>query len=304
MYRENKIVVIGSTNTDMVIKVDHLPNPGETILGDHFIMNQGGKGANQAVAIARLGGDVTFICKVGNDMFGNKAIEMFRKEGIETTYAGIADQEPSGMALINVDKKGENTIVVASGANNALTPQDIENAKSVIVGGDILLMQLEIPIETVEFAAKMANKHGAKVILNPAPARSLSNDLLGNLYMIIPNETEAEIFSGVKVVDWESAKAAADIISEKGVEIVIITLGSRGALVKERENYYEVPASKVNALDTTAAGDTFCAAVCVAIAEGKTVLDAVKFANKSASVTVTRIGAQTSLPYRNEIDCL
>ena len=199
---------------------------------------------------------------------------------------------------------GENSIAIASGANGSLSPEDIRKAQSTIEKGDILLMQLEIPIETVEYAAQIASEQGIKVILNPAPARALSNKLLQNLYMIIPNETEAEILSGVKVTDWESARKAADIISAKGVDIVVITLGSKGALIKEKDTFHEVPVPKVKAVDTTAAGDTFCGALCVALSEDVDVLDAVKFANKCASITVTRMGAPPSLPYRKEIDVL
>ena len=293
------IIVIGSCNTDMVIKADRLPVPGETIIGGSFMMNPGGKGANQAVAAARLKGNVHFIAKTGNDLFGKRSIEQYEDEGIHVDLP-----LPSGVALNMVDMNGENSIAIASGANGSLSPEDIRKAQPTIEKGDILLMQLEIPIETVEYAAQIASEQGIKVILNPAPARALSNKLLQNLYMIIPNETEAEILSGIKVTDWESARRAADIISAKGVDIVVITLGSKGALIKEKDTFHEVPVPKVKAVDTTAAGDTFCGALCVALSEDVDVLNAVKFANKCASITVTRMGAQPSLPYRKEIDVL
>ncbi|MEQ3081225.1 ribokinase [Bacteroides cellulosilyticus] len=298
------IIVIGSCNTDMVIKADRLPVPGETIIGGSFMMNPGGKGANQAVAAARLKGNVHFIAKTGNDLFGKRSIEQYEDEGIhvENIYSDLT--LPSGVALIMVDMNGENSIAIASGANGSLSPEDIRKAQPTIEKGDILLMQLEIPIETVEYAAQIASEQGIKVILNPAPARALSNKLLQNLYMIIPNETEAEILSGIKVTDWESARRAADIISAKGVDIVVITLGSKGALIKEKDTFHEVPVPKVKAVDTTAAGDTFCGALCVALSEDVDALNAVKFANKCASITVTRMGAQPSLPYRKEIDVL
>lgn len=189
------IVVVGSCNTDMVINVDHLPAPGETILGGSFLMNPGGKGANQAVAAARLGGDVYFITKTGNDLFGKRAIEQYQEEGIHVDYIQSDPELPSGVALITVDKKGENVISVASGANGALLPKDIEDARTLIENCELLLMQLEVPVETVEFSARIAHEKGKKVILNPAPAQTLSDELLKNLYMIVPNETEAEILT-------------------------------------------------------------------------------------------------------------
>ena len=299
-----KIIVIGSSNVDMVVRTSHLPAPGETILGGEFFMNQGGKGANQAVAIKRLGGNLIFMAKLGNDVLGRQSVGYFKKEGIDTRYIALDEDSASGVALISVDDHAENSIVVASGANMLLNEQDVDKVVEEMCEGDILLMQLEIPIETVEYAAQIASEQGIKVILNPAPARALSNKLLQNLYMIIPNETEAEILSGIKVTDWESARRAADIISAKGVDIVVITLGSKGALIKEKDTFHEVPVPKVKAVDTTAAGDTFCGALCVALSEDVDVLNAVKFANKCASITVTRMGAQPSLPYRKEIDVL
>ncbi len=298
------IIVIGSCNTDMVIKADHLPVPGETVIGGSFMMTPGGKGANQAVAIARLKGNVHFIAKTGNDLFGKRSTKYYEDEGIHVENIYSDPTLPSGVALIMVDVNGENSIIVASGANGSLSPEDIRKAQPAIEKGDILLMQLEIPIETVEYAAQIANEQGIKVILNPAPARALSSKLMRNLYMIIPNKTEAEFLSGVKVTDWESARRAADIISSKGVEIVIITLGPKGALIKDKDTFHEIPAPKVATVDTTAAGDTFCGALCVALSEDVDVLNAVKFANKCASITVTRMGAQPSLPYRKEVGFL
>jgi ribokinase len=302
--QSKKIVVVGSCNTDMVIKADRLPVPGETILGGTFFMNPGGKGANQAVAAARLGGNVTLISKTGNDVFGKQSVMLYNTENIKTDYIYSDSRHPSGVALITVDSQGENCIVVASGANAYLTPSDIDKASAEIENSDLVLMQLEIPIETVEYVAEMANKKGIKVILNPAPARALSNNLLKNVYIIIPNKNEAEILSGIKVSDIESAKQAADIISAKGVDIVVITLGSQGALIKEYAEYHFVEAYKVDALDTTAAGDTFCGSVCVGLSEGRSILDSVKFAARAAAITVTRMGAQASIPYRSELSSL
>ncbi len=296
-----KIVVVGSCNTDMVVKSDRLPVPGETVLGGAFMMNPGGKGANQAVAIARMGGNVTFISKTGNDLFGRQSVEMYGDENIVTDYIFSDQHLPSGVALIMVDRNGENCIVVASGANGSLSPKDIEKARNVIESADILLMQLEVPMDTVEYAAKLAHEKGIKVVLNPAPAAFLSNELLKCLYAVIPNKTEAEMLSGIKVSDLETAKQAADIIAAKGVDKVVITLGSKGALIKDGDVYSFIPADKVEAVDTTAAGDTFCGAFCVGISEGLSIEDAVRMATKAAGITVTREGAQAAIPYKNEV---
>ena len=299
-----KILVIGSSNTDMVIKSKHIPRIGETILGGNFFMNPGGKGANQAVACARLGGDVTFICKTGNDIFGNQSKQIFKNEKINTTYVFSDVDEPSGVALILVDENAENCISVASGANSLLRPVDIKSAEEAIQKADILLMQLEIPIESVELAAKLAKEKGKLVILNPAPAPSLqlTEELLNNIDIIIPNETEAETISGIKVNDKESAIQAAQRIHEMGVKKVIITLGRKGALLFDGEQIIFFPAFKVKAIDTTAAGDCFCAALSIAISDGQNLKDALKFACKASAISVTRQGAQSSAPYRAEVD--
>ena len=293
---------MGSCNTVMVINMERLPLPGETLLGGKFFMNPGGKGANQAVAAARLGGKVLFIAKVGNDPFGVRAVDQYKAEGINTKHVVVDKEHPSGVALILVDAHGENSIAVASGANAHLMPQDIDNARGAIEDGDILLMQLETPLETVEHAALLAKQLGKKVILNPAPAHPLPESLLRNLYMLIANETEAEFISGTKISDMDSVARAADIICGKGVENVVITLGSKGAFVKERGAYHQVQGLKVKAVDATAAGDTFCGALCVALAEGRSITEAVEFANRAAAITVTRMGAQSSLPYRREVE--
>ncbi len=299
---EKKIAVIGSCNTDMVINLDRLPLPGETLIGGKFFMNPGGKGANQAVAAARLGGKVEFIAKVGNDPFGKRAIDQYKAEGIDTKYILTDETQPSGVALIMVDAHGENCIAVASGANAQLLPADIDRAKEVLEESEILLMQLETPIETIEHAAHMAKEKGIKVILNPAPARAIPEKLLKCLYMLIANETEAEFISGTQITDLDSVARAADIITDKGVENVVITLGSKGAFIKEKGNYHQVPAIKVKAVDATAAGDTFCGAICVALSEGMCITESVEFANRCAAVTVTRMGAQASVPRRQEVN--
>lgn len=297
----NKIIVVGSSNTDMVVKAQKLPAPGETVLGGQFLMNAGGKGANQAVAAARLGGKTVFVCKVGNDIFGDQALKQFDNEGIDTSFIFTDPELPSGVALINVDAKGENSITVASGANASLSIEEINKASLVFQSGDILLAQLETPIETVAHAIETAANYGLKTILNPAPAAELPEEIFRNLFAITPNETEAEILTGVKVIDEDSAHSAADILITKGVKNVIITLGSKGAFLKSDSFEGMIATEKVSAMDTTAAGDCFNGALSVAILEGKTMEDAVAFACKAASISVTRMGAQASMPYRNEL---
>jgi ribokinase len=299
---KQKILVVGSSNTDMVIKTEHLPRPGETVIGGTFFMNPGGKGANQAVTVARLGGQTAFICKTGSDIFGHQSHQLFEEEGIDTSYVLLDSKNPSGVALITVDANAENCIVVASGSNANLLREDVAKAKDAINEADIILMQLEIPMETVEYVAKMANEKNKKVILNPAPAQSLSAELISNLYIITPNETEAEMISGIPITDDRSAFEAAKKIADMGVDNVIITMGDRGALVHNKTTSKIVDAYKVRATDTTAAGDVFNGALAVALAENRSIIDAVRFACKTAAISVTREGAQSSVPYRNEVD--
>jgi ribokinase len=296
-----KILVVGSSNTDMVIKTTNFPDPGETILGERFLMNAGGKGANQAVAAARLGGLVTFVGKIGDDIFGKQAILQLENEGINVDFVAIDPENPSGVAIITVDKNGENSIVVALGANGTLNSADFDIAIEELEDSEFVLMQLEIPIPTVEYIARIANQKQKKVVLNPAPAVKFSDELLKNLYIITPNETEAEILTGIKVTDEQSAMKAATRLNEKGVEIVIITMGSAGAFLLVSGKSEMIKTSKVDAVDTTAAGDTFNGALVVALSEGKTIQESIVFANKAAAISVTRVGAQSSVPLRNEI---
>ncbi|MDL2304847.1 ribokinase [Bacteroides sp. OttesenSCG-928-D19] len=300
-FRKPKIVVIGSCNTDMVVKANRLPVPGETILGGTFYMNPGGKGANQAIAASRLGADVTFVSKVGYDLFGLQALEIYKSEKIDTRFVFTDQTKPSGVALISVDGFGENCIIVASGANLSLSPEDIDKAKDRILEADIVLMQLEVPLETVEYATQLAYEYGKKVILNPAPASSLSNQFLDKVYAILPNRIETEMLSGIKVTDEKSAYRAAQVISDKGVENVVITLGKEGAYVKEKNNFVMTPARKVEAIDTTGAGDVFCGAVSVYLSEGHSLIESATFANAAAAIAITRIGAQSAIPYRQEV---
>lgn len=297
----SRILVIGSSNTDMVIKTEKLPSPGETILGGTFLMNPGGKGANQAVAAARLRGKVTFVGKRGNDLFGNQSVGLLMREGIDTQFMIKDDEYPSGVALITVDSKGENSIVVAPGANGNLVPEDIPAKLFETAKFDILLLQLEIPLVTVEYSAITASEIGIKVILNPAPAQQLSDKLLKNIWLITPNETEAEILTGIKVNNSSSAEKAAIILQKKGVKNVIITMGAAGAYVKSDSYTGMVSGKIVKTVDSTAAGDVFNGALAVALAEGKDFGKAAAFANIASSISVTRMGAQASAPYRKEI---
>lgn len=297
----NKIVVIGSSNTDMVIQSNHLPLPGETVLGGEFTMNPGGKGANQAVVAARLGGEVIFIARVGNDLFGKEAVEGFEKHGIDTSYISMDEETASGIALIMVDEKGENSISVALGANATLTKDYIDAALPQLQESAYVLAQLEIPIASIEYLGKLAREHKFRLVLNPAPAQKLSDELLSVVHIITPNEIEAELLSGIKVSDQESAKAAAEALRQKGVDIVIITMGSQGAYVLSDELDELIPVQKVKVVDTTAAGDTFNGALVVALSEGKSLTSAIAFANRAAAYSVGILGAQASAPSREDL---
>ncbi|ADB38665.1 ribokinase [Spirosoma linguale] len=311
------VCVIGSSNTDMVIKGDKLPAPGETVLGGTFLMNPGGKGANQAVAAVRLANapnptattpstTVTFVANVGNDIFGQQALDQFEREGIRTDFVTTDADEPSGVALIGVDSKGENSIMVASGANSRLGQEQVAHALAAGLDADntVVLLQLETPISTVEYAIRQSYERGMRVVLNPAPAQLLDPALLACLYAITPNETEAELLTGIRVTDEATAQQAAGRLHEAGVPNVVITLGSRGAYLSTPSGVSMIAAPPVTAVDTTAAGDCFNGALVIAIAEGLNLPDAVDFACKAASISVTRMGAQASLPYRSEVDSL
>lgn len=296
-----KIIVIGSSNVDMVVRTSHLPAPGETILGGEFFMNQGGKGANQAVAIKRLGGNLIFMAKLGNDVLGRQSVGYFKKEGIDTRYIALDEDSASGVALISVDDHAENSIVVASGANMLLNEQDVDKMLEEMCEGDILLMQLEIPLQTMEYAARKAFGKGVKVVLNPAPARSLPKELFRHLYMVTPNRIEAEMLTGIKIANDADVEKVAEEICAMGVKNVIITLGSKGCLIREEGVSYRIDAFKVEPIDTTAAGDTFNGALCVGLSEGMDLKQAAVMASKASSIAVTRMGAQSSIPYREEL---
>jgi len=297
----NSILVVGSSNTDMIIKVQHIPKPGETILGGEFASAAGGKGANQAVGAARAGGAVTFIARVGQDMFGDQAVAGFVADGINVDYVARDRTSPSGVALIFVGANGENSIAVASGANARLTPADLQKAKKAFHESKVVVLQLETPLPTVAAAVALAAAAGARVILNPAPARPLPDKLLARLYLLTPNESEAELLTGVAVNDDAGVARAADALLARGVQNVIITLGARGAFVAGKEARGFIKGYKVKPVDTTGAGDVFNGALAVALAEGKPLLEAVRFGCAAAALSVTRLGAQTSAPVRREI---
>ena len=300
--KTSPILVVGSSNTDMIIKLARIPRPGETILGGAFVTAAGGKGANQAVGAARAGGQVTFIARVGQDMFGDQAVAGFVKDGINVDHVTRDKTSPSGVALIFVAKDGENSIAVAGGANAKLSPADVKKAKPAFAGACVLVMQLETPLETVQAAADLAAKAGVRVILNPAPAQPLPDKLLQQVSVLTPNETEAELLTGIAVNDDASAAAAAAKLRARGVQTVIITLGARGAFVATERGDQLVPGFKVKAMDTTAAGDVFNGALAVALAEGTPLDLAVRFANAAAAISVTQLGAQPSAPTRPEIE--
>jgi len=296
-----KVVVVGSSNTDMVTKLERLPIPGETLIAKSFIIAAGGKGANQAVATARLGGEVTFVARVGTDIFGEQAVQNFQKEGIITDFIVKDNENPSGVALIFVDQEGENCIAVASGANSKLSPEDVTAAKEKIKDAKVLLLQLETPLETVRYAARLASEAGAKVILNPAPARELDGALLNLITILTPNEPETELLTGVKVEDEKSAREAAEILRKKGVANLIITMGTKGSFLVTEEQAILIPTKKVKAVDTTAAGDAFNGALAYAIAEQKPLEEAIRFANLTGAFSATKLGAQPSMPTLDEL---
>jgi len=297
-----KIIVVGSANTDMVVQTPRIPRPGETLLGGRFTLASGGKGANQAVAAARAGGHVTFICRLGRDIFGDRCLKGFQEDGLETQWIQRDAKEPSGVALIAVAKDGENSIVVAPGANGRLSRQDVLKAAPVFSTAKVVLVQLEVPMDTVQAAIQHACKAGAIVILNPAPAQPLTDSILKRVSILTPNETEAEHLTGIKVENPKTAARAAEVLRSKGVKTVIVTLGAHGVWVSAPDISTHLPGFKVQAVDTTAAGDVFNGALAVALAEGRPLREAVRFAQAAAAISVTRLGAQPSAPTQREIE--
>lgn len=297
-----RIVVVGSSNTDLVVRCPRAPAAGETVLGSGFFIAAGGKGANQAVAAARLGAEVWFVARVGDDLFGRQAIAGLTAEGVHCDFVAVDPTYPSGVALIVLEEQGQNRIVVALGANEHLTPADVDKARTVLASAGVLLVQLETPLETVLHAVDMAARAGVPVILNPAPGRPLPAELLPMVSIITPNESEAELLTGVGLSDGAHVREAAVRLHGTGVKNVIITLGAKGAFFFDGSDGVLVPGFPVKAVDTTAAGDAFNGALAVGLVQGLALPDAVRYANAAAALAVQTLGAQPSLPRAAEVE--
>ncbi|EKC6209263.1 ribokinase [Cronobacter sakazakii] len=302
MKSAGQLVVLGSINADHILNLEAFPAPGETVTGSQYQVAFGGKGANQAVAAGRSGADIAFIACVGEDDIGERIRQQLSRDNIDVAPVSAVAGESTGVALIFVNGEGENVIGIHAGANAALTPERVNQQREKIANARALLMQLESPVESVIAAARIAHENQTTVILNPAPARALSDDLLALVDIITPNETEAEKLTGVKVVDDDSAAQAAAVLHQKGIETVIITLGSRGVWLSVNGEGQRVPGFRVKAVDTIAAGDTFNGALMTALLEDTPMLEAIRFAHAAAAIAVTRPGAQPSVPWRDEID--
>jgi ribokinase len=299
-----RVTVVGSLNMDLVIRTPRIPSPGETIIGSAFQTVPGGKGANQAVAAARLGAQISMVGRVGQDAFGQALLHNIVGDGIDATHVTHDPEAATGVALIVVDDLGENSIVVASGSNMRLSSADVDEAEAAIARASALLLQLENPLETAIRAAEIARVHRVPTILNPAPARSLPRRLLELVDVLVPNESEAALLSNMGTKDLSGAKAAALALRGKGVGVVILTLGEQGALLAGEVGTEFFAAFDVTPVDTTAAGDAFVAGFAVALAEGKPMTEAVRWGNAAGALTVTRLGAQPSLPTRQELELL
>lgn len=302
MIKTGKLAVLGSINADHILNLTHFPRPGETVIGKQYQVAFGGKGANQAVAAGRSGADIAFIACVGEDDIGERIRQQLVNDRIDVSPVEAVAGDSTGVALIFVNGEGENTIGIHAGANAALTPARVELHQQVIADAAALLMQLESPLESVLAAAKIAHQHQTQVILNPAPATELSDELLSLVDMITPNETEAQILTGVAVNSDEDAARAAAVLHDKGIRSVLITLGSRGVWLSEQGHGQRIPGFRVEAVDTIAAGDTFNGALITALIEQRPMAEAVRFAHAAAAIAVTRRGAQPSVPWRDEID--
>ncbi|MEN8117600.1 MAG: ribokinase [Bacteroidota bacterium] len=296
-----KIVVIGSSNIDLIMKMDHLPEKGETVADAAFMQVYGGKGANQAVAAARAGGNVAFISCVGEDAYTPRMIQNYKNDGIDTRYIFEEKGKASGHALIMIGDRGENYISVAPEANYMLTPDKLDKALPVIQHAAMIVMQYEIPEETIKYVIDIANKNNIPVMWNVAPARAFDFSLISKVNILVLNEVEAGFLAEMPVENTIDAEKAAETLVKKGVEKVIITLGAKGAFIVTNDEKVSVPSYKVDAVDTTAAGDTFCGSLAVALVEEKSLKDSLKFASAAAAISVTRMGAQPSAPTREEI---
>jgi len=298
----NRLVVLGSVNADHVLRVPHFPRPGETLTGHSYQVVPGGKGANQAVAAARLGAPVSFIARIGDDAIGQQMRQGFEQDGIDVSAVELDETLPTGIAIIYVSDEGENSIGISAEANGALSPAMVKRHEAMIADAHTLLLQLEVPLESVFEAAKLARSHGTRVVLNPAPARPLPADLLALVDLITPNQTEAELLTGVKVSDEASAAQAAARFHQMGISDVMITLGSQGVYCSNARQQQLIPGFRVEAVDTTAAGDTFNGALLAAELAGADFNAAVRFAHGAAALSVTKFGAQSSIPGKREVD--
>ena len=302
MKTAGNLVVLGSINADHILNLESFPAPGETVTGNQYQVAFGGKGANQAVAAGRSGANIAFIACTGDDDTGERVRKQLASDNIDIAPVSVVAGESTGVALIFVNAEGENVIGIHAGANAALTTARVEAQRALISGAEALLMQLESPVESVLAAAKIAHENHTTVVLNPAPARVLSDELLALVDIITPNETEAEKLTGIRVENDDDAARAAKVLHEKGIGTVIITLGSRGVWASVNGEGRRVPGFRVKAIDTIAAGDTFNGALVTALLEGKVMDDAIRFAHAAAAIAVTRKGAQPSVPWRKEID--
>lgn len=295
------ILVIGSLNADLVVRAPRFPAPGETISGEDLAIIPGGKGANQAVAAARQGASVDMVGRVGNDSFGPTLIQNLQKNNVDTAHVKT-DSSASGTAIIVVDASGQNSIVLSPGANGKVTPADVASVSFQDVY--MLLLQLEIPLKSVIRAASLARQNGLRVILNPAPARQLPDSLLADVDILVPNESELQLLTDIPVTGTASAETAAQVLLEKGVKTVIVTLGKKGALLVTPEQTQHVPAFEVSVVDTTAAGDAFIGGLAAALLKGRSLEEAVRYGNASGALAATKFGAQPSLPTRDEVEKL
>ena len=302
MKTAGNLVVLGSINADHILNLESFPTPGETVTGNQYQVAFGGKGANQAVAAGRSGAKIAFIACTGNDDTGERVRKQLASDNIDIAPVSVVEGESTGVALIFVNAEGENVIGIHAGANAALTTERVDAQREIIANAEALLMQLESPVESVLAAAEIAHQNHTTVVLNPAPARVLSDELLALVDIITPNETEAEKLTGVRVENDDDAARAAKVLHDKGIGTVIITLGSRGVWASVNGEGRRVPGFKVKAIDTIAAGDTFNGALVTALLEGKRMDDAIRFAHAAAAIAVTRKGAQPSVPWRKEID--
>lgn len=296
------IIVVGSLNMDLVVKAPRMPAVGETIHGEDLRTIPGGKGANQAAATAKLGGEVAMVGRVGDDAFGPRLIDNLKRLGVNTSYVHIDAEAATGTAIIIVDERGENIIIVSPGANGRVAREDIDHIDKLLDQAKYLLLQFETPLETVQYAIEMASQKKVKVILNPAPAKKVPPEILTKVDFLVPNETETKLLTGLEVKDLDSAEAAGRKLAELGISVVIITLGEKGALLVTGDEAIHIPAQKVKVVDTTAAGDAFIGGLATALVKGYALKDAVKYASCAGTLAVTRFGAQTSLPTSEEVE--